>query len=205
MREKQAATSILFLRHGVTDYPDNRYYCDQKEDPPLNTKGREQAERIVSRLEGLPIKAVYVSPSRRAQETAAPALKLLEVEPIIAKELRERDFGVWEGLTNEEIDQQFPDGRKMLVTNPMTYAPEGGENLIVFGRRIDGFVNENIKRHKGEMILFVTHVGPIRAAITTAMGIPITHYRRLVVANGSLTRVDYTEAWPNLIAFSLVP
>ncbi|HET6370281.1 MAG TPA: histidine phosphatase family protein [Nitrospiria bacterium] len=205
MREKEQATSIVYLRHGLTDYPDNRYYCDRKEDPALNSKGLDQAERIVARLRDLPIIAAYVSPSRRAQETAAPTLKVFGLTPTIVKELRERDFGVWEGLTNEEIDQQFPDGRRMLVTNPMTYAPEGGENLINFGKRIDGFVNELIKRHKGETVLLVTHVGPIRAAVTTAIGIPITHYRRLVVANGSVTRIDYTESWPNLMTFSLVP
>jgi len=205
MREKETATPLLFLRHGETDYPEERYYCDQKVDPPLNERGREQADRIVARFEGLSVKTVYVSPSLRARQTAAPTLKFLGLEPILAKELRERDFGAWEGLTTDEIDVRFPEGRKMLFTNPMTYAPEGGENLISFGRRIDGFVNEKIKAHRGSMILFVTHVGPIRAAVTTAVGIPITHYRRLVVANGSLTRIDYTDSWPNLVAFSLVP
>lgn len=205
MREKEKATSLIFVRHGATDFPENRYYCDAKEDPPLNERGRNQAEQVVARLVDLPITAAYISPSRRVQETASPSLKALGLTPTVVRELRERDFGVWEGLTNEEIDQQFPDGRKTLVSNPMTYAPEGGENLIVFGRRIDGFVKEMNKKHEGQMVLLFTHVGPIRMAVTSAIGIPITHYRRLVVANGSLTRVDYTPSWPNLMMFSLVP
>lgn len=205
MREKENATTIIFLRHGETDYPHSRYYCDRLEDPPLNDKGRNQAERIVARLKEFPINVIYVSPSRRTQDTIAPALKALGLSATTTEDLRERDFGVWEGLTSEEIDTKFPEGRKTLFSNPMTFAPEGGETLIAFGKRIDGFINHTLKQHQGEMILLGTHVGPIRTAITTAIGMPSTHYRRLVVANGSISVVEYTPSWPNLLTFSLVP
>ncbi|TPW09929.1 MAG: hypothetical protein FD130_2366, partial [Halothiobacillaceae bacterium] len=50
MREKEKSTQIIFVRHGKTDFPLDRIYCDDREDPPLSVEGLQQAERAARLL-----------------------------------------------------------------------------------------------------------------------------------------------------------
>src|SRR3569832_697073 len=127
MRTKEQAASILYLRHGATDFPENRYYCDPVEDPPLNATGLQQASLWPERLRKREIAAVYVSPSRRTQETAQPLLKRLDINAETLEGLRERSFGAWDGSTNELIQQQRSQEWAAWKSAPLHYVPPGGE------------------------------------------------------------------------------
>ncbi|MFQ5950359.1 MAG: histidine phosphatase family protein, partial [Nitrospiria bacterium] len=60
-------------------------------------------------------------------------------------------------------------------------------------------------RHAGQTLLIVTHVGPIRMIVLSALGIPLENFKRLVVGHCSITEIEYTESWPNLLSFSRKP
>ncbi|MFY9270185.1 MAG: histidine phosphatase family protein [Candidatus Manganitrophaceae bacterium] len=205
MKKKESATTFFFLRHGATDFQENRFYCDAVEDPPLNTIGMEQAGFWPDRLQEKGIEAIYSSPSRRTMETAGPTAERLglKIEPV--NDLRERSFGSWDGLTNEEIQQRFPAEWSAWKSNPIQFVPAGGESLIGFAKRVDETIQLLMNRHAGRTILVVTHVGPIRMVVSTALGMTIQNHKRLVVGFCSLTQIDYTASWPNLIFFSLRP
>lgn len=205
MRTKEPATSFLFLRHGATDFPEDRYYCDAVEDPPLNAAGLKQAAFWPDRLQEKQIGAIYVSPSRRTQETAQGIIKRLHVKTETLEGLRERTFGAWDGLTNELIRQQFPQEWLAWKNNLLDYVPAGGESLVGFAKRVDETIQTLLTRHRGEKILLVTHVGPIRMIVAAALGMAIENHKRLVVGSCSLTQIDYTASWPNLITFSTRP
>ena len=70
MREKEKSTTVIFVRHGKTDFPLDRIYCDEQEDPPLNSEGLEHARHAAALLQGLGIDVIYVSPYRRTRMTA---------------------------------------------------------------------------------------------------------------------------------------
>ncbi|TAK09750.1 MAG: histidine phosphatase family protein [Candidatus Manganitrophaceae bacterium] len=205
MRTKEQATSFLFLRHGATDFPENRYYCDTVEDPALNTVGIKQAAGWPDRLKGKSINALYASPSRRTQETARPTAKQLNLKIETLEGLRERTFGSWDGLTNEIIQQRFPAEWSAWKKDPLHFTPSGGESLAGFAKRVDETIQTLLTRHAGQTVLLVTHVGPIRMIVSAALGVAIENHKRLVVGSCSLTQIDYTASWPNLVFFSLRP
>ena len=205
MRTKEPATSFLFLRHGATDFPENRYYCDSVEDPPLNAVGLKQASRWPDRLQGKPFSALYVSPSRRTQETARPITERLGLKIETVEGLRERSFGSWDGLTNDVIQQRFPTEWSAWKKDLLHFTPAGGESLVGFAKRVDETIQTLLTRHAGQTILLVTHVGPIRMIVSAALGMALENQKRLVVGSCSLTQIDYTASWPNLVFFSLRP
>lgn len=205
MRNKEIATTMLFLRHGATDFPEDRYYCDAVEDPPLNPVGLKQAETWAEKLKTKSIAAVYVSPSRRTQETARLATRELSLPSQTLDGLRERSFGLWDGLTTEEIKRKHAAEWAGWKNDLLHFAPSGGESLVGFSKRVDQTIQELLSRHTGQTLLVVTHVGPIRMIVAAALGIPLENVKRLVVGSCSTTQIEYTESWPNLVSFSLRP
>src|SRR3989338_5592425 len=222
MRTKEIATTLLFLRHGATDYPENRYYCDTIEDPPLNETGLRQASvwpvilthaahaahavsHPVSHPGGKPIAAIYVSPSRRTRETAEPLIKALGSPNETLDGLRERSFGAWGGLTAEEVQKKYPSEWSDWKRDFLNFIPSEGESLIGLSKRVDETIQLLLSRHAGQTLLVVTHVGPIRTIVAAALGAPLDNIKRLVIGHGSMTQIEYTSSWPNLIFFSLRP
>ena len=205
MRNKEIATTMLFIRHGATDFPEDRYYCDAIEDPPLNTVGLKQAATWAEKLKTKSILAAYVSPSRRTQETARLATQGLALPSETLEGLRERTFGIWDGLTTDEIKNKYPAEWSGWKNDLLHFVPSGGESLVGFSKRVDQTVQGLLSRHAGQTLLVVTHVGPIRMIVTSALGIPLENVKRLVVGSCSTTQMEYTESWPNLVSFSLRP
>ncbi|MFQ5780549.1 MAG: histidine phosphatase family protein [Nitrospiria bacterium] len=195
----------MFLRHGATDYPGNKYYCDSKEDPHLNDSGLKQAAYWTDLLSKTSFGAVYVSPSRRTRETANTAAKGIGRNPVIMNGLQERHFGTWGGLTTVEVRKRFPDEWRNSREDLLNFTPPGGESLRDFSNRVNETIQLLLLRHAGQTLLIVTHVGPIRMTVLSALDIPLKNFKRLVVGYCSLTEIEYTESWPNLLSFSRKP
>ena len=94
------ATEIIFVRHGASAdaVPGARFpLIDGRGDPPLSAAGELQARAVGERLSDEPVAAIYVTPLRRTQKTAAPLAATLGMEPVIVEELAEVRLGDWEG------------------------------------------------------------------------------------------------------------
>lgn len=204
--ERKSAT-VLFLRHGQTDYPKDRYYDDAIKDPPLNAAGRKQARLWPDYLATYPqpIVGVYASPSRRTQETADLAADRLSVDCTTMAGLQEWRFGHWGGLTADEIRSKHPEEWRAWRKDILHFTPSGGESLSLFSKRVNEAAAALVSKHAGETVLVVTHAGAIRMIVAAALGMPLTHFKRLVVGHGSITRIEYTDRWPNLHTFSFYP
>lgn len=202
MREKEIATSILFVRHGQTDFPLDRIYCDDAEDPALNQNGVAQANRAAAYLAPIPLAAIYASPCQRTRATAnavAAALERPNVSVDVRPALMERRFGIWEGLFFHEIESQYPEEYRRWKSDNSGYKPQGGESIFDMLARIKPTLEEIITKHKGETVAVVGHVGPIRAMIADALCLPLTEYRRITVDYASISQVNYGRKQNNLI------
>jgi broad specificity phosphatase PhoE len=113
--------------------------------------------------------------------------------------LRERHFGIWEGLRFNEIESQFPLEYKAWKQDQAIFKPDRGESVYDLAERVVPAVKEMVARHRGETVLIVTHVGPIRVLVAEALGMPVELYRRLRVDPASITVVDYGDLQNNLI------
>ncbi|MFN3075792.1 MAG: histidine phosphatase family protein [Alphaproteobacteria bacterium] len=135
---------FYFIRHGVTDYNRSRLVMGQI-DIPLNEEGRMQARRAVFHLAGRGIASIYASPLSRALETATILGDALGVSVTVLDDLRERNWGVYEGRDRS--------------LRPLSADPEGGETLEAFTRR----TLNAIRMASGPVsYLFVAHNGTCR-------------------------------------------
>lgn len=117
---------IYLLRHGRTEYNDQRRYQGRR-DIPLSPAGR-----AALRPAGLRPRAVYVSPLLRARETAA--ILFPDVPQVPVPDLREVSFGVFEGRTYQEMEHD-PDFRAWVDSGGVLNCP-GGESRGEFSARV---------------------------------------------------------------------
>jgi probable phosphoglycerate mutase len=199
VREKERSTRVIFVRHGETDFPLDRIYCDNKEDPPLNSVGQDQARQAAQFLKNETVDAIYASPCLRTQMTAKTIAEPLSLEIVVDERYRERFFGIWEGLYFHEIEERYPDEYKAWKVNQAAFKPEDGESVYDLSDRLSPALDGLINKHKGQTIILVAHVGPIRVMIAEAMGMPVEFYRQLQVDPASMSRIDFGVSQNNLI------
>jgi uncharacterized phosphatase len=179
-------TTILLARHGETDWNLHRRVQGQS-DTPLNETGRAQAETLAQELAGERIDAVYSSDLVRAHETARIVAEPRGLHVTALPDLRERHFGTWEGLTDDEVLVRFPEARRGHWGD--------GETLEDVAERVLSGLIRIAESHPDGQVLVVSHGGPLRAALVHC-GVdspgPIAncHVARIAVRDGRLRRVD---------------
>ena len=128
-------TRIIAIRHGETPWNADARIQGQR-DVDLNDTGRWQAQRVVRALAEEPITAVYSSDLSRAQSTAKPLAQTKGIPVIPHEGLRERSFGKFEGMTFDQIHQEWPDlAQRWRSRVPDWQPPEGGESLFELRQR----------------------------------------------------------------------
>jgi probable phosphoglycerate mutase len=183
---------ILYLaRHGETDWNAAGRWQGQS-DIPLNDRGRAQAGTLGEALRDKGVTAIVSSDLSRARETATIAgavvgLGLAYDDP----GLRERTFGVFEGLTREQCEMLHPEAWFAWVERQKP--PPGGEAREVLAARVTAAMGRasELAVAPGSAVLVVTHGGAMRAADGVATGATPGP-----VVNGALWRI----AWDGGIA-----
>ncbi|WP_214108475.1 bifunctional RNase H/acid phosphatase [Acrocarpospora catenulata] len=195
-RATRVATSLLLLRHGQTAFSIERRFSGVG-DPPLTPAGEAQAEAVAVRLAREPyrIDAIVSSPLTRARQTADAVAARAGLPVEIDKELRETDFGAWEGLTFAEIQQRWPDELAAWLADP-AIAPPGGESFAVTGRRVAHARDRILATHPGQTILVVSHVTPIKLLIRYVLNAPPEALYRMHLDLACLSTIDYYADGP---------
>ena len=134
---------LYIARHGQTEYNAARRLQGSGRDAPLTQQGIAQAKALGEVLADLSFDAVYVSPLKRAADTAAIALGD-RYEPIFDERLVEIGFGVLEGMTYEAAAEAYPQSAlEIMLSDPASYvAPPKGEALPDMLKRIGAFMDD---------------------------------------------------------------
>jgi probable phosphoglycerate mutase len=147
-------TVLLLVRHGETDWnADGR--LQGHTDRPLNDYGRSQARRLADELAGERLDGLYSSDLARARETAEIVGARLHLPVVLDPDLREKDWGSWEGLTP-------------LEREAVAYV---GESTAAHRERILASLRRIAAQNAGGRILVVTHGGSVRRVQAAATGI----------------------------------
>jgi broad specificity phosphatase PhoE len=169
-------TEIILVRHGETDWNLQRRVQGHT-DVPLNALGLEQAAALAASLEDVPLVAVYASDLGRARDTAAAVAGRHGLEVIVDPDLREKHFGTWEGLTDIEINERFPDAAQGAWGDGET-SDDVATRVLEALRRIS-------LRHEPGPVLVVSHGGSVRAVLRH---LGVEHGR---IGNCKVFRLDY--------------
>jgi alpha-ribazole phosphatase len=184
---------LILIRHGETDYSLARRYCGFS-DPPLNDEGIRQSRQLAVRLKGMRIDQVYSSDLVRARQTAEIVFPQDTVEPVA--DWREMNFGLFEGLTHEQILHRYATLYRNWVDDPARVKPLGGEGLRDFSKRVRERISAVVSQHEGRTVAVVTHGGPIRIALCDALQLGLTMFWQVQQALGAWNAIDYAEGVP---------
>ncbi len=191
-------TELVLIRHGVTAWNRERRF-QGRIDVALDPEGLAQAALTARRMAAVPVAAVYASDLSRAQQTALPIAQAHGLPLQIESGLRERDFGGFEGLTQDELLHRHPEAfRRWRARDPDFELPGGGETLRVFHARVLRAIETLARRHAGRTIVAVTHGGVLDCVYRIACGLPLDAVHGVALLNASLNSI----AW-NGAAFSL--
>jgi alpha-ribazole phosphatase len=184
---------VYLVRHGETEW-NTIMKAQGHSDVPLSDAGRRQADCLGKRLATEKFKGLYASDLKRARETAAiiskhqqhncPAIETLP-------ELRELNFGEWEGMTMQEVAALFNDDLKRWWENPVSVRIPGGETMGELADRCLGALKQIVRRHNGGNVLIVTHGGPIRTITASVLEMDLNKYWRLQMDNACLSIIDF--------------
>ncbi len=200
------STKVLLIRHGETTGIHERRYKGHI-DVPLSENGIKQirqlaeylennikntpsSSRVISDINGT-LNALYTSDLSRAVDSAELIARPFGLKPIIMKELRERHFGHWEGMTFEEIKEQYPDEFNAWARDPLEFSPIGGESTEDVSKRIMPVFNNILQSHLNHNLVIMSHGGVNRVILCNLLGIPLQY----------IFRIEQDFACINLIEF----
>lgn len=194
-------TRIVAVRHGETAWNVATRIQGQL-DIGLNDTGRAQARRVALALAGEGLDAVYASDLRRAADTARAVCERLGLPLRTEASLRERGFGIFQGLTWAEVKQHHPEASRRWRQREAAFGPPGGETLAAFVERAVEAVAAIAARHRGQHIAIVTHGGVLDALYRAASRIPIEAPRTWQLGNASINRVLHGEQGFTLVGWN---
>lgn len=184
-------THVFALRHGQTAYNATQRIQGHL-DIGLDDTGQWQARRLGAALADAGIVAVHSSDLLRARDTAAAVASACGLPLTTHTDLRERHFGVLEGLSYAEIEQRFPDDARRWRQREPGFGPGGGESLEVFSERCIAAFTRLAQAHAGQTIAVVAHGGVLDCLYRAANGIGLQDSRTWQLANAAVNRVLYT-------------
>ena len=187
-------TTLVLLRHGETRFTAEKRFSGSGDDPGLSDRGQVQADLAAAHLarSGLSVDAVVMSPLRRSRETAAIVAAALSLDVEEEADLREADFGAWDGLTYLEVEERFP--RELAAwLGSTSVAPPGGESFDAVARRVRAARDRIVARHPGRTVLVVSHVTPIKLLVRSALDAPMAALFRMELDSASITQVSLWE------------
>lgn len=190
-------TRLFLIRHGETLANREFRYIGSRDDA-LSAVGEIQATQLASALTPLPIAAVYSSPLQRAYRTAEAIATPHQLTVQVTPELRECNFGAWEGLSRAEVLEQDA-ARLHAWEHDATIAPPDGESFAAMQQRVRTFVEQLAEQHPDQTLVLVSHVGPIKVLLAAAIDAPLSASFRLFLDPATISVVDWQPGGRTLV------
>lgn len=178
-------TRLCLVRHGETEWNAARRIQGQI-DIGLNETGLRQAAAAGRWLKNASIIALYSSDLKRAWTTALCIGEALGLAPISTPEMRERRYGVFEGLTYEEAKANHPAGYAAFEGRNAEYNFENGESLRDMFDRVTGKLKEIAAAHPGQNVVVVLHGGVLDIINRFVRGNSLEAPRDFLIPNAGL-------------------
>ena len=190
-----AVRRVLLIRHGQTDWNVERRWQGMIHEVPLNEIGRQQAKRLSAHLQERSITLLYSSDLLRAWETALILGKSLNRRPQADERWRERDVGVFQGLTWDEVVALYPKDATVFESRNLSRRIPGGESRMDLRKRSRAAWDDLVCADDGsEEVGVVSHGGTIRSLLLTLFpdhSLLVDPFR---VPNTSITTLEPNQA-----------
>lgn len=190
------AKTVYLIRHGATMNSNERRYKGSI-DVPLSMEGMNQIKAVADFFVSCGINqfSLYCSPLNRALRSAEIIGKPFGISPVVVPELRERSFGIWEGLTFVEIAERYPEEFEAWKNNPLKYCPPQGESTLDVRNRVMRAIRQILYGPDDGNIVIVAHGGVNRVILCEFLGIPLENIFRIEQDYGSINIIEFHEGY----------
>ncbi|MGD0281003.1 MAG: histidine phosphatase family protein [Dissulfurispiraceae bacterium] len=223
-------TTLYLIRHGETIGSETRRYKGSI-DVPMSEEGLAQIRKVSAFIAAklqlsemsmrksylnavhtafsqnsghgeTKLSAVYCSDLNRAVKSAEIIAEPHGLKPLVMPEFRERNFGVWEGMTFDEIKQQYPSEFDAWASNPLKHSPVNGESTMDVYERVIRALDAVISKHAAERkntathIVIAAHGGVNRIILCHLMGVPLENVFRIEQDPAAINIIEFWERYP---------
>ena len=189
-------TLLLLVRHGHTPTA-GKVLTGWQRGVHLTTRGREQAEALLGRLDGVPVSAIYSSPLERCRETAAPLARAKGLHVHARRDLIEVGYGDWTGRSIRQLARTKL-WRSVQHTPSAVRFPDGEALYEVQARAVEA-VRAIEAENPDAVVAVVTHADVVRLLLAHFAGVHIDLYQRFVVEPGSVSAVATFDGYPRIL------
>ena len=186
-------TEFLFLRHGITELNVKKVYFGQL-NPPLINEGIQQIHNAKKNVASENISLFYSSDLKRCTESAEIINEHLNLDIIEKPGFRELNFGIFEGLSHQELMSRYPEEAELFFKNWENYQIPDGESIHDFMMRAVNEIEDIKKSYKGEKILITTHSGVIQAVLSFYFTGNLEAYWKFRFNHGSITKLCFDHS-----------
>jgi broad specificity phosphatase PhoE len=151
------------------------------------------------------LSAIYCSDLSRSLRSAQIVGAAHGLTPAVRPGLRERSFGIWEGLTFPEIKDRYPEEFRRWAGNPLKYCPPGGENTLEVRDRVIAAIERIKGAHEGQSVAVVAHGGVNRIVLCHVLGVPLEHIFRIEQDFAAVNIIDFWEKYPVVKLLNFAP
>lgn len=181
-------TRIYLVRHGETTWnAEGRWQGTL--DIPLGEVGHQQAQALAKHLKDRPIAAIYSSDLSRARDTAELLSRAKGLEIQTDARLRELDFGVFQGLTHDEIRAKYPEEERELFVDYLDFVLPEGESRRTVQARVYEMWQEVVRRHPNSEVVVMSHGGPVRLLLLKLFDDQVERMLKVPLPNVSVTTI----------------
>ncbi len=196
-------TRVTLVRHGETEWNVAMRLQGMK-DSALTKNGLQQVQLVAKALSKLNFDMLISSDLGRAIRTAEIINKHHGLEIKTDPSLRERNFGIMEGLTREQIQKKYRDVFDGYMERKDTYQIPQGESLVDFYKRVTDGLNRIIKTYPEQEILIVSHGGVLDCVMRMVFNYSLSAPRCFSIYNASVNSFSvkgnewFLEQWGNI-------
>lgn len=180
---------LYLIRHGKTSENIKGVYLGST-NPSLDEIGVAEAIEIKKKMQNLNLDNIYVSPLKRCKETAKIIFEDYKLEEL--DELKEIDFGLWEGKFYREISEKYKIEFDSFIKDYKEFTFPNGENFKSFYTRVKNSIL-NIKKSGFNRVAIVAHEGTLRVILCELLGIGIDGFYKIKLQHGCFSKINVFE------------
>jgi len=190
-------TRLLLIRHGETAWNSDAVYRGRA-NVPLSRRGRAQAEALGKRLSPEGVSRILTSPLDRARETAEAIGHACNLAAELCEDLTDIDCGEWQGLSDAELKERYPDLRRVWFHAPHTVTLPDGESLDNVRERACRVLRE--VETEGGTVALVSHRVVNKVLICLLLGLELARFWDIRIDLAAITVFDCVEGRRVLVA-----
>lgn len=184
------STRVILIRHGETNWSYRKRYCGFS-DIELNEKGRQQARELHESFNKEKVNKVYSSDMKRTLQFAEIVFKDVPIKSMA--DLRELNFGIFEGLTYQDIMEKYPKIYGKWLENPLDFAIPRGESLHSMARRVKKALRSIVSHNRNKTVAIFTHGGPLKVIISDILNLGMQGIWKIEQDLASFSIIDFNE------------